>query len=387
MDNITNNILRRLIDVDQQICISIYLPTFKKGSETEQNSIKFKNLISEAEEKIQKLNKEHSEELTKNLKDASNLIDDHEFWQHQSDGLALFISKVNFDYFRVAINFEELVVVTKSFHLKPLFSVLNSDRFYVLFLSQKSAQLFNCTDKNISKVEVEGMPEKVEEVLDENELEKQLQFHTETPQVDSGAGRPAIFHGTGAADIDKDVYTLKYFREIDKTLSGYLANEDAPLVLCCVDFLLPIYNKANNYNHLYQENVSGNPESFTDTEIHEKSFDLLKSYFKEGRDNSIERYKKLLGQKSDIHSDILSDIVVESFSGKVDTLFVTKNLQKWGNFDKEKLKISFSDENTAGSEDLFNLASIYTFMNSGKVFVLDQDLMPENSEIAAIFRY
>ena len=90
MDLISKQELTQLLDGQPDTPhISIFLPTVRAGAETQQNPIRFKNLLREA----------HSRLLEKGLeKDAARrcsnrrraLVDDYDFWQHQDDGLAVF---------------------------------------------------------------------------------------------------------------------------------------------------------------------------------------------------------------------------------------------------------------------------------------------------------
>jgi hypothetical protein len=61
------------------------------------------------------------------LEPASNFLQDTHFWQHQSDGLAIFLSSYRVRCYRLLLNFEELVVVEDHFHIKPLLPLFTGD--------------------------------------------------------------------------------------------------------------------------------------------------------------------------------------------------------------------------------------------------------------------
>ena len=69
-------------------------------------------------------------EARKLLEPAKKLIEDYDFWQQQSDGLAMFLAPELFRHYRLPLSFEELVVVTDRFHLKPLMPLLSDDGQY-----------------------------------------------------------------------------------------------------------------------------------------------------------------------------------------------------------------------------------------------------------------
>ncbi len=127
------------------MCVSLYTPTHRHIPETEQDPIRFKNLLREAEERLiaSGLSAREVREL---LQPAQKLLEDASFWKFQSDGLALFLSANLFRTYCLPFGFTEMTVVTNRFHLKPLLQVLTGDgRFFILALSQKQVRLLEGT--------------------------------------------------------------------------------------------------------------------------------------------------------------------------------------------------------------------------------------------------
>jgi len=149
--------LKTLVENPQSPCVSLYMPMQKAGPEVRQNPIRFKNLIREAEEHLDAIGIYHKEAV-EFLKSAHEL-DTTEFWENQDYGLAIFISPEVFRYYSLPMEFQELVVVTDQFHLKPLLHLINNDgRFYLLALSQDDVRFFEGTRYSVKEVEVENMP-------------------------------------------------------------------------------------------------------------------------------------------------------------------------------------------------------------------------------------
>ena len=146
-------------------CVSIYMPTHRAGAETQQDPIRLKNLLREAEAALIRtgLRSSRAREL---LEPAQELVEDHEFWQHQSDGLAIFLSPGLFRSYRLPLEFEESVFVAERFHVKPLLPLLTGDgRFYVLALSQNEVRLLQGTRFNVGEVDLEDVPRSLAEAL------------------------------------------------------------------------------------------------------------------------------------------------------------------------------------------------------------------------------
>ncbi len=64
-------------------CVSIFMRTERTGREIQQNPIRLKNLVKEAEDRLHQLGVRSSESL---LKPVTELIDDGAFWRRQGDG-------------------------------------------------------------------------------------------------------------------------------------------------------------------------------------------------------------------------------------------------------------------------------------------------------------
>ena len=67
------------------------------------------------------------------LTGARSLLEDADFWRHQSDELAVYVIPSVFEHFRLPLDLEELVVVAGHFHIRPLLEYFAGDeRFCVL---------------------------------------------------------------------------------------------------------------------------------------------------------------------------------------------------------------------------------------------------------------
>jgi hypothetical protein len=383
MELFTSKELRGLIQKKEIPCVSIYLPMYRVSPETKQNSIRFKNIIREAEQRL-RTSGLRIKEVRKILKPARTLLKDSIFWQHQSDGLAVFISPEVFRYFYLPFHFKELLVVTDRFHIKPLLQLFSMDgQFYILALSQNEVKLFQCTRYSISELDLEGVPKSMAEALKYDDLEKQLQFHTQTPS--GTGGRAAIYHGHGTGIDDAKDNILRYFRQIDDGLRELLQEERAPFILAGVEYLFPIYREANTFLNLMEEGISGNPEALMAEELREKAWDIMESYFLKAQQEAAEQYRQFAA--SERASKDVREIVQAAYDGRVDLLFVAVGIHQWGTHDPETMEVHLHLEAEPGDEDLLDFAAIHTFLNGGTVFAVEPDKVPDGAILAALFRY
>jgi hypothetical protein len=395
MDILTRNRVKGLAERSDGLCVSIYMPTHRAGQSIQQDPIRLKDLLSQAEERliVEGLRAPEAQEL---LQPARVLLLNNSFWQHQSDGLALFLSSEGFRYYRLPFDFAAVVVVAYRFHIKPLLPLLSGDgRFYVLALSQSEIRLLQGTRDRVSEVNLESVPEGLVDVVRWDDPEKRFQFHTTTrtpggervrPGV--GAERPAIFHGHGVASADdpKD-YVSRYFHRIDEGVTEVLGDEQAPLVLAGVDYLLPIYREANAYPHLVDGGIVGNPEKLSAQELHEQAWAVVRPVFLVEREEAAARYSQLAGAGSERASDDLRQIVPAAYHRQVEVLFVALGLQRWGSFDPSANAVRLHEDAKSADEDLLDFAAVHTFLNGGTVYAVDPKEMPGDAPLAAVFRW
>jgi hypothetical protein len=164
-----------------------------------------------------------------------------------------------------------------------------------------------------------------------------------------------------------------------------LKEEQAPLVMAGVDYLLPIYQEANSYPFLEQEGIVGNPESLSAAELHQDSWAIVKAHFEREQEAGAARYRDLSLIKQ--ASNDLEEIIPAATQGRVDTLFVAGGVQCWGVYDVENRKVLVHSGMEPGDEDLLDLATIHTLLNRGKVFAVSPEKVPHHALLAAVFRY
>jgi hypothetical protein len=322
------------------------------------------------------------------LEEAQKLQEDSEFWQHMSDGFALFLSAGFMVYYRLPIEFEELLVISERFHLKPLLPMLSRNgHFYVLAISQKQVRLLEGSLYSIDEIKLEDIPRSLREALRFDDPEKQLQFHTGSVTPSHAGANPAAYHGQGASEDDTKTDLLRYFQQIDEGLMEMFIDEQAPLVLAGVDYLIPIYKQANNYHYLVEEAIEGNPDQIDARDLHHLARKIVKPIFLEDQHQALARYKELHGSGSELASNRIDAIIPAAHYGRVETLFTSLGMQKWGRFDASKNSLEQHREFQQGDQDLLDLAAVQTLLNGGVVYALEPENMPDSNLLAAVLRY
>lgn len=384
MKLLTRGMLRSLADEQNEIYISIFLPTGNTGADGKQSQIRLKNLLRQAQDQLIEYGykKPGIEELTDSVQ---KLVDDTLFWSFQSSGIAIFLSEKGMCYYQVPLEVPELAVVSKQgFHLNSLLPLLTEDgQFYILSLNQKQVRLFACTKYICDELVLRDVPVDIGTYLMYDDPERQLQFTTHTPGG-GGATRAASYHGHSVSDEDKD-NLLRFFNEIDKGVRKTIGDDQIPIVIAGVEYYLPIYREANQYNGLISGGVVGSTEQMSIKELHKAALEIVEPIFVKKRLEAAQRYFKLEGTGKTFND--IEDIVKAAHEGRVDTMFVAAGAQQWGIYNDDTNEVHFESEARIENLDLINEAAMQAFFSGGNVFALPPDQVPGGQDAVAILRY
>ena len=377
--------LKELNDERTGPCVSIYMPTVKGSIETKQNPIRFRKLLREAERKLAAAGM-RSYEVSAMMEPAQPMLDDHMFWQYQSGGLAVFLSKKIKRAYTLPLNFTELAAVGERFCVKQLLPLFAEDgRFCVLALSQQAVRLYQCSRYSVAEVDLRQAPKGIAELLELNPKEKQLQFHAQTEGHGGGRGQAGMFHGHAEDSDENKDNILLYFHNVNKAVNAVLAGAGGPLVLAGVDYLTRIYEKASTYPLLREGRITGNPAELRPEELKDKAWELVKPGFEEGERKAVRQFEQLQG--TPMASNHLKTILQAANDGRVAALFVSAKDQRWGFFDDASGVVDVHRKPEPGDLELLELCAARTLDHGGQVYALEPDRMPGLATTAAIFRY
>ena len=381
MDIIDAAIVGALIEVNDHPTVSIYLPTYRAGAETQQNPIRLKNLLDEARDELSALGLRRPE-VAKVLDPASQLLGDHGFWLHQEDGLAVFLTGADSRWYRLPQSFPELVVVGDRFYLKPLISVMSrGERFYILALSQNHVRLLWGSRHRVGEIELgEDVPESLAAALWFEDPERSLQFHPSAPR--SGGGMTATFHGHGMGKDTTDDRLGRFLRAVDKGIS-HIIEKDAPLVLAGVDDLVARFRGVSKHGVILEGAVAGNVEEAKPADLHPPAWEIAASYFSAERAEAAAAY----GVRSQPVASTVEELVPMAYQSRIDAVFIAAGATTWGSIDPDGWSVVVHEERHRGDEELLDAIAVETWKHGGKVYVVDRAEVPGGAELAAVLRY
>lgn len=377
----TSKLVKTLIyqaeDASNSTCLTITMNTHRMNNEAEQDPVRFKNLLKSAREKLQSKNVDELQinQLLQSLEDLKN---QPRFWQDQQDGLLFFVSEDLFQYVKLPFDVKSDVYLNDHFYILPLLRLNQQDQeYFVLTLSKNSVRLLRAGRSKIEEVELENLPGSYDEFT---ELDV---FETSLSKGNSGANGSAGFHGKGDAADSKQRLGELFIKQVESVVTEYMRKQNAPLLLAGVSDITSHYLKFNHYHTVWEKDtLLGNPDYMSKEEIHRKSMIVSKKKIMNEIYDIADESTNLINTGRFIYD--LGELVNAAKYGQVDTLFVQIGGFEFGTFDDENDQVQKSEE---AETEMYNLAATKCLQNSGTVYLLDQDHMPQKTEISAVLRY
>lgn len=378
---------------------SVYFPGTREAVDPRENSLKLKSALNTLEVQLQDRGLRRPA-VGAFLDPLNALLEDRDFWLHQERGLALFRSSESMRSFRLPYEVPHIVMVQDDPHLRYLFPMLNASvSFYVLAVSKNRARLLYCTPLSVREIDLEGLgvPTSLASALRYDDLQKpELQHHPTTgpgraPEGQAappGAsqGRRHGFHGHGESGDDEKTQLTRYFQALDDGVRKALPpSSQLPLVLAGVDHVQALYREVSKYHNIVVDAVTGSHDRLRAEQLHELALPIIEGQLDKQLADTRERYGTAGGRG--LTSSDLAEVLGGAHDGRVDTLFVRWDAQIWGRYDTAERELATHDSPSPADLELLDLASRWTFINSGSVYVLQGDDMIVDGPLAAIFRY
>jgi len=372
---LTRERLEALLQPGAGPCISLYLPTHRHHPGTEQDPIRFRHALREAE---RLLAGRHPEEEVRALLDPVAALPTTEFWRHQGDGLAVFRSRDVLEEFRLPLRVPELVVVAGSFHVRPLIRCLNSnERFFLLALSQGGAAVYHASLESLSRVLVPNLPESLAAFRGGGKYTRALSG------VPSGRGRGGQrLNPAGGPEDSSDADLVEYFRAIDRALQRSLRQDDAPVILAGVEYYLPIYRRVTRLKRLADTSVSGSPDAMTESELGERARAAAEHVLRGSEERALAAYRRAAA-RGRARTD-LDEIVRDARRGRIRRLFLAAGVRVWGTVDPTTGRVRRTAEQQGShDDDVLDDVAEAVLRSGGEVLTLPRERMPDGVEVAA----
>lgn len=393
-----------LLEARPALAVSIFLPTHIQGRETRQGSIRLKNLTRKAMKRLQATGLDQTAAETM-LAPAVALVDDYDFWQHQEQGLAIFLGNGGLHLHKLPLDLVEEVSVGPDFQLRPLLPLLTADgAFRVLTISADQVQLFRASRLAMADDDSSALPGSLDEVLGTPDHENHLQSSPiGRPNVGSLDVSKAQVQGLSPEDWRKS-RRVEYLRRIALALKPMLAADPTPVVLVGDAETIGHIRQFGGLGPLLAGTVDANPDTLDHKQLHARAYALMQPQLDQARHEVASRFAALHGSADAHATGTIEEVAVAAQEGRIEALLLAEGVTLRGQLDDSTGELALQvrktaddtdkpdvdpdgDEVTDAGQDVLNALAAKTLRQKGEVYVFPPEQMPAGLLAGAILRY
>lgn len=385
--------VEKLVGVEDDLCVSIILPTTRMPDRRSENEIRLNNLTAEAKKRLLKSSGSASRNIQKKLDQKTRALDASAF----DSGLAIFVSDTISECIPLPFPVDERLAVNDRFLIKDLiYSLAESIDYYILVLSESKASLYRGHNREISRLE-KFFP--VEHEIAESSIERLVSSKPAgrwlggEGKIEVG-GEATATPGTYVPNMDsiEAERLMKFFREVDEHLEKRLKKEPLPVILATIARNAVTYKKVSKHTSSIVQELHGSLEGASMTELAEVVGPALEKYRKSRNECALGGLEKAI-QKNLVASGF-KECFYHASQGRAKTLLLERDTEIFGieleggdfcplNEDGGKDDSVSDSEIINGVEELIRK----TIAVSGEVVFLDKDSLKKHDRVAMILRY
>jgi hypothetical protein len=380
MDALIDDYTAGIFDAQEPPCLSLYQPTHRHHPDSQQDPIRFRNLVKALEESLRQ--KYSTRDVRPLLEPFQRLAGDRDFWNHTLDGLAVLGAPGLFRVYRLQRPVPELAVVADSFHLKPLLRILQSaDSYHVLGLSRQKITLFEGNRDVLDEVELlPAVPRTITDVLGESDPEAHTRAWAHEPGV---AG---VLSGTGSKSEQVDNDTERFFRAVDRAiLEHYSRPSKLPLMIAALPEHHSFFRRISNNPFLMDEGIDTHPDALTIEALRDRAWQAVEPQYLARLAGLIEMFGTARARELGDHD--LALVARSAVAGRVATLLIEADRHVPGRIDAATGRIEFDDLAHSQVDDLLDDLGELVLKHGGEVVIVPAERMPTRTGIAAIYRF
>ena len=355
--------LRLLATINAPAVVSIYLPTTPLSKDAAADAVVLRNLAHEAMAEVRQrpeLPRGDDDSIEEQLLD---LVDDEEFWAHQSHGLGVITTAEGQWTFRLPHRPPAQVHVDDKAHLLQLVSATAAQDAHVLCLSEGAVRLIDVAAELPPKeVRVADLPTDAASAVGKSSINDR-----------SPSGRLVGSEG-------KRVRIRQYARAVDDALMPLLRGDERPLILIAPQPINSIFRQVCSAPTLLAHGIEASPDKWSLTEVVDAVKPVLAGHLAE----SDVALANLIGERRGQRraTGDLSDIARSAAIGAVATLIVDRDLGERGNVGNDGA-LTLDPDGAVVAEELARLVVAH----GGRVLALPAGRLPGGAAVTAVLRY
>ncbi|MCP8689543.1 baeRF3 domain-containing protein [Marinobacterium sedimentorum] len=383
LDTLTPASLAELASFQGRPCLSLYQPTHRRHPDNQQDPIRFRHLVKTMETSLRQ---QHAADAVQALVEPFEaVVQDHDFWNHTLDGLAVLGAPGLFRVFLLQRPVTELAVVADSFHTKPLRRWLQSvGRYQVLALSLHQVQLFDGDRNALDAVALAAdVPRTMTEALGDERTEPHT---TVSSYGGTGGGHMAMHHGQGGRKDQIDGDAERFFRAVDRAvLEHHSRPSGLPLMLAALPEHHHLFRQVSHNPFLMASGLMVDPQRLTQDELQQRAWDVAAP--QQAAQQAAWRDAYLSAAAKGLGSEDLSQVAHAAVAGRVATLLIEAERQVAGRIDGATGRIDPAELDNPRVDDVLDDLGALVEKLGGEVHVLSAERMPSRTGVAASFRH
>lgn len=339
--------------------ITILLNTHRTFPDNKQDEIKLKNLVHEAEHRL--LAAHEKRDILPAIEKMKNLADniDHKF---NLDSLALFISQDTAEFLRLPVGVVDRVNIGTNFAVREIVRAINqTERYYILSLSQQKARLFEASNDRLSREVTDGDFPMVNETL------------YSTHQLDKST-----------AGVEEN-YIREFFNRVDKAFVAQYKANPLPTILASDERNHSYYREIADIPDAITANLNGNHDNDKAHDLIAAAWRVMSAQLALQQGEALQKLDHAESQQKAL-SDI-QDIYLAARDGRAELLLVEKGFLQPAVVSGDSIKI-IDDPATPGAvEDVVDEIIEMVMDNGGSVAYLDPGKLADYQKLALVARY
>lgn len=387
MRQVTTTALHELLGDHPSPCVSVYMPTHRRHPDNQQDPIRYRNSVRAVEQSLRQ--KYPTRDVRAIVDRFEPLARDDRFWNHRTDGLALFATADTFEWFELQHPVPEVAVVADRFHTKPLLRGLQAaDRYQVLALDRHKAALFEGNRHALDPVELTDVPTTITQALGEELTEQHLTVASYGAGAAraAGSGAPPAVHAHGDKQEEVDIDRDRFFREVDRgILAHHTLPSGLPLMLAALPEHHAPFRTVSHNPHLLAEGVRTNPDALRPDQLRTEAWRVVEPAFQQRLRELADAFQ--VARAREHGSAELREVAEAVVAGRVDTLLVEEGKTVPGRVDRDTGRVKPGKLSDPEVGDVLNDLAEAVLRMKGQVVVVPADRMPTPTGLAATYRF
>lgn len=359
--------IERLQQIQGFPALTITLPTYRTAPEVQQNSIRLKNLITQAETLLDEQNSNgEGHALITRLTEVVDGLETSDF----QEGLAIFVHEDFAGAFPVSLPLPERVVVDDTFVTRDLVRArLHGVRYWVVALSEHT-RLFEGSNDRLKERTEGGFPVMYED-------------RSEDPSI-PGALEP------GHENLVDEEHR-HFYRRVDDVLTQVLQEEELPVVLLGVTRNLAFFKEVTANGKWIAGTAEGNYDHASWDAIASVAWQALQPYLVHQQELILQQWDDAVSAKLFVTG--LEQVWEAAFDGRGNLLLVEEGYQAAGQVDDSGRTLTLREgasPNGNGNgtrydvvDDLIELV----WARAGRVRFVPPETLPNDAHVGLTLRY